>query len=439
MNPERIGDNMQTLFEKITAVTMDPKRPVIENAYVLIDGEKIAGIFETAPPDFGGRRVDGKNKVLMPGLTNIHTHMPMTVFRGYADDYTLSTWLNDYIFPAEDKLTSEAVRTGTDLALAEMIATGTSSVSDMYYFCEDIAQSAAAAGVKANISRSITVFDDKFNFNTYPAVEEMKELVARWHGHDNNRIKIDASIHGEYTSNPALWRALGEYAHENMLGMQVHVSETSDEHNRCKETYGATPACVLAENGAFDVPVTAAHCVWVEPDDIALFKEKGVSVAYNPVSNMKLASGYAPVYEMAEAGVNVGLGTDGVASNNSHDLFEEIKFAALVQKLRYLNPEAGTSLEALKMATVNGAIAQQRPECGMIKVGMDADLIMVDFDRPHLTPCYNVLSNLVYSARGSDVVMNMVRGRILYSDGIFHTIDIEKVKYEVRRSMDLFR
>ncbi len=429
---------MQTLFENITAVTMDPGQPVIRNAYVLISGQQIADVSDRAPEGFTGRRINGHGKVLMPGFTNAHTHMPMTMLRGYADDYDLHTWLHDYIFPAEDKMTAEDIKYGSDLAIAEMIASGTSSVTDMYSFCDEIASSIDSAGIKANISRGITSFSNDFNFETNVGVREMKELVDKWHGYDAGRIKIDVSIHAEYTSSPKVWTTLADYAKEKDLGMHVHVSETKEEHERCIETYGCTPTRVLNKYGVFDVPATAAHCVWVDPEDMVVMSNKGVTVAYNPVSNMKLASGIAPVINLLSSGVNVALGTDGVASNNSHDMFEEMKLASLAQKVKYLDPKAGNAFGALNMATVNGAISQRRSSSrGMVKAGMDADLIMLDFDRPHLVPNHNVLSNLVYSARGSDVVMNMVRGRILYSDGTFHTIDIEKVKYEVARRANI--
>jgi 5-methylthioadenosine/S-adenosylhomocysteine deaminase len=267
----------------------------------------------------------------------------------------------------------------------------------------------------------------------------MLDLIEKWHGFDRGRIVVDASIHAEYTSIPKVWTALAEYAVQNGLGMHVHLSETRSEHENCIAKYGMTPAAVFSKYGVFDVPTIAAHCVWVSEEDIAILAEKGVTAVNNPVSNMKLASGIAPVSEMIAADVNVALGTDSVASNNSHDMFEEIKAAALAQKVRKLDPVALTAEDALRMATVNGAKAQQRQgECGMIRPGMDADLIMLDFDRPHLTPCHNVISNLVYSARGSDVVMNMVRGKIIYKDGEFLTLDIEKIKHDVRKAADIF-
>jgi len=454
---------MSILFRNITLVPMDPECgrsaadpsdisclgrnrtdpsvscPVIENAFVLVEGEKIAYV-GTVPPEISADQIiDGRHRVLMPGLINAHTHVPMTALRGYADDYDLQTWLNQYIFPAEDKLNREIVSCFINLALAEMISSGTTSISDMYFFCDLIAASVVDAGMKANITRAIACMDEDFDLSSYHSSKEMIELVGKWHGYDNNRIVIEAGIHAEYTSNPKVWSPVAEYAASHRLGMQVHLSETRAEHENCIVKYGMTPAAVLSKYGVFDVPALAAHCVWVSKEDMALLAEKGVSAVNNPVSNMKLASGIAPVSEMLVAGVNVALGTDGVASNNSHDMFEEIKAAALAQKARKLDPLALTAGDALRMATVNGAKAQRRErECGMVRPGMDADLIMLDFDKPHLTPCHNVVSNLVYSARGSDVVMNMVRGKIIYKEGEFLTLDIEKVKYDVRKAAEIF-
>jgi 5-methylthioadenosine/S-adenosylhomocysteine deaminase len=308
----------------------------------------------------------------------------------------------------------------------------------MYYFSDTIAESIVKAGMKANLTRAVACPAD-FDFGSHNAVKEMIALKEKWHGYDRNRIIVEVGIHAEYTSYPRVWGDLADYAAANKLGMHVHLSETKSEHENCISKYGMTPAAVLAKYGVFDVPTIAAHCVWVSDDDIALLSEKGVSAVNNPVSNMKLASGIAPAAKMLAAGLNVALGTDSVASNNSHDMFEEIKMATLCQKVKTLDPVALTAGQALKMATVNGAKAQRRSgECGMIKAGMDADLIMLDFDRPHLTPCHHVISNLVYSARGSDVVMNMVRGKIIYRDGEHLTIDIEKVKHGVRKAVDIF-
>lgn len=422
---------MDTLFEHVTAVTMQDASPVLEDAFVLVSGRKIVYAGTKEPVSFEGTRIQGRHKVLLPGLVNAHTHIPMTVLRGYADGYDLQTWLNDYIFPAEARLDERAVAAGTQLGLAEMIAAGTTSFSDMYYFCDQIAEAAAQAGIQANICRAVISFDRGYRFDTDPAGIELRSLKERWHGFDDGRIRIEASIHGEYTSHEGVWRAVADYAREHGLGMHVHVSETKMEHEACILRNGLTPAQTLNRAGVWDVRAQAAHCVWVSEEDLALFSEKKVTVVHNPVSNQKLASGFAPVPAMLSKGVNVALGTDGVASNNCHDLFGEMKSSALIHKAASLDPTVMPAYEVLKMATVNGNAAQGRSG-GRIEAGMDANLILLDFDKPHLVPCHNVISNLVFAARGSDVVLTMVQGNILYEYGTFKTIDLEKVLHEVR-------
>ena len=422
---------MDMLFCDVTAVTMDQGK-VIEHAYVGIKDGKITYLGEQAPEEKAARRIDGRNKVLLPGLVNIHTHIPMTLLRGYADDYVLQDWLNDHIFPAEARLDPRAVSAGVYTGLAEMIASGTTSFSDTYFFCEAIAEAVDQAGIKANLARSVTNFGEPVELMQFPGTREEVELKEKWHNADNGRIRVDAAIHAEYTTSETLWKELGAYAREQGLLMQVHLSETRTEHEECVRKYGKTPARLFCDAGVFDARTIAAHCVWATDEDLDIFLEKGVSVAHNPVSNLKLASGVARVPDMLRRGINVGLGTDGVASNNSFDMFEEIKLAAILHKGVGLDPTVLSAPDALALATVNGAAAQGRQaECGRIASGLDADLILVDFDKPHLTPCHNPVSNLVYAARGSDVCMTLVRGRVLYENGEFTTIDWERVKREL--------
>ncbi len=423
---------MELLFCDVCAVTMSDEG-VINNAYVGVDDGKIVYIGQKEPEGvYVKRRISGKNKVLMPGLINTHTHIPMTLLRGYADDYALQDWLNNHIFPAEDRLDMRSVSAGVYTGLAEMIATGTTSFSDSYFFCEVIAEAVDKSGIKANIARSVTNFGNEVRLMEFTGTREEVELKEKWHMADGGRIRIDAAIHAEYTTSESLWREIGGYAKEQGLIMQVHLSETKTEHDGCIEKYKKTPAQLFCDAGVFDVKTVAAHCVWVSDEDVEIFREKGVTVAHNPVSNLKLASGVARVPYMMEHGVNVGLGTDGVASNNSFDMFEEIKLAAILHKGNSLDPTVVSACQALELATVNGAIAQGRQhECGKIRCGMDADMVLVDFDKPHLTPCHNPISNLVYAARGTDVCMTMVRGKILYENGEFTTIDWEKVKSEL--------
>lgn len=421
---------MDILIKNVTAVTMDDSAPVIRDAFIGISGGVITYIGARQPQEPAARFIDGNGKIAMPGLVNAHTHVSMAVLRGYADDYALKEWLESHVWPAEAKMDAECVRVGAQLAMAEMLRTGTVAITDMYSKTPVVAQAAFEAGIYANIGNGAMCFKpEKYNFATDRVTGEMNEMLESWHGKDSGRIRLDAAIHAEYTSFDGLWRDVTGFARKHGLNMHVHLSETLSEHSACIQKYGKTPARVLAEAGVFDVPATAAHCVAVDADDIALLAEKHVTVAHNPISNLKLASGIAPVGDMLAAGVNVALGTDSVCSNNSHDMFEEIKTASLLQKGASLDPTAVPAWEALKMATINGAASQGRQgQIGMLRQGMDATLILVDALGPHMIPVHNPVSALAYSARGSDVCLTMVRGRALYENGSFATIDTDDVR-----------
>ena len=424
---------MDTLFSHVTVVTMDERMSVWTDAFVGVTDGKISWLAKKAPEEKPAQIIDASGMVLMPGLINCHTHLPMSLLRGYADDLALQEWLNDYIFPREEHLDARSVKAATLLGIAECLRFGVTSFSDMYYFCEAEAEAIAESGIKANLSRGTSMFlGDDFDFEKFPACQELVALHEKWHNYDNGRLKIECSIHAEYTSTYQLWDALSEYAINNGLGMHVHLSETKKEHDECVEKYGLTPAQLLDCHHVFDTRAIAAHCVHLTEEDMALLAKRKVSAVHCPVSNLKLASGCADVMGMVRAGMNVCLGTDSVASNNNLDLFEEIKACSLMAKGKTGDPTAIPAEAALMMATVCGAKAQGREkECGMIKVGMDADVILLDFSQPHLIPCHNVLSHLVYAASGHDVVMTMVRGKILYAAGKYPTIDLGAVVSEL--------
>ena len=417
---------MDTLFSHVTVLTMDARMSLWTDAFVGVTDGKISWLAKKAPEEQPQKIIDGSGMVLLPGLVNAHTHLPMSILRGYADDVALASWLNDYIFPREDRLDARCVKAATLLGIAESLRFGVTSVSEMYYFSEAQAEAFAESGMKVNLSRGTSMFlGDDFDFERFPACQELVALHEKWHGYDHGRVQVEASIHAEYTSTYQLWDALAEYAVNNGLQLQVHLSETKKEHDACVEKYGLTPAQVLDCHHVFDVPVVAAHCVHVTQEDMQLLAKRHVSAAHCPVSNLKLASGCADVLGMVRAGMNVCLGTDSVASNNNLDLFEEIKAAALMAKGKTGDPKALPAEAALMMATVCGARAQGRSaECGVIELGMDADLILLDFNQPHLIPCHNVLSHLVYAASGHDVALTMVRGKILYADGKYPTLDV---------------
>ena len=410
------------LFKQINI--LDENLKLQEDCYVAVRNGKIVSISAQRPAGEWEREYDGRGKLLMSGFYNAHAHSPMTLMRGYGENLKLQDWLNKKIFPFEAKLDGNAVYWGTMLALAESFRFGIVSTSDMYYFCDDMARAFADSGAKGNIARSIANVTGE-DPRSLVSMQETKDFYRDYNGAENGRILVDMSLHAEYTSDPATARALADYARSIDTRMQVHVSETKLEHDQCVERYGLTPAQVLDCHHVFDVPTTAAHCVHLTQEDMKLLAKRRVSAVHCPVSNLKLASGCADVMGMVKAGMNVCLGTDSVASNNNLDLFEEIKACTLMAKAKTGDPTAIPAEAALMMATVCGAKAQGREkECGQIKLGMDADLILLDFTQPHLIPCHNVLSNLVYSASGHDVVMTMVRGQILYNAGKFPTLDL---------------
>lgn len=427
---------MDTLISHATVVTMDEQNHILPDAFVGITEGKISYLSRKAPGDAEGKPqtiIDGTGLVLMPGLINCHAHMPMTLLRGYADDCNLKEWLDDRIGPREDRLDSRCVKAATRLAIAESLQFGVTSFSEMYNFCGDICEVVAETGIKANISRGTLCFDgENFDFEKDFRCQESVELLNTWQNYDNGRIRVDAAVHGEYTSCYQMWDAVSEYAINNNLRMHVHLSETENEHESCKEKYGLTPAQILDCHHVFDNGGLAAHCVWLEEEDMDLLAKRKVSAVHCPISNGKLGSGAADVMTMIRHGMNVALGTDSVASNNNLDLFEEIKAAALEAKILHHDATALNAQAALMMATVCGARAQGREkECGMVKLGMDADLILLDFTRPHLIPCHDVLSQLAYACSGHDVCMTMVRGKILYANGQFTGIDMNAVVKEL--------
>lgn len=419
------------LFKEITI--LDENFNIKENMYVGVRGDRIVYVSNQMPEENFGEIRNGKGRLLMPGFVNSHAHAPMGLMRGYGENMALQDWLFKKIFPFEDKLTSEGVYYATLLSMAECMRFGIVSTSEMYYFMDEMAAAVTESGMKSNLSRSISHFDDSDFMSSYRA-KEMIDAYEKYNGAAEGRIIIDMSLHSEYTSTPESARQLAEYTKSIGARMQVHVSETKKEHEECKEKYNMTPVKYLNSLGIFDTPSTAAHCVWIEENDRDILKEKGVSVCVNPISNLKLASGICDIPKLLDKGINITIGTDSAASNNCLDFMEEIKMFALLPKLVTEDPTVITPKQALMAATVNGAMAQGRTDCGCIKEGNKADLIMLNTDVPWMHPKHDLLGNIVYAARGSDVVMTMVDGRVLYENGVYKTLDIEKVIYETEKA-----
>lgn len=422
---------MTVLFKNIRYLTPDLE---VAEGCVGVAGRDIVYIGREEPQlaEPAEQVIDGAGRLLLPGLYNTHTHLAMTLLRGYGENMALQDWLFTRIFPFEAKLTSEAIYWGTKLALAEALRFGVVSSTDMYMDVQAICQAADEAGCKLNAALMGPVGGDETGEQPFVGA---REAIRQWHGHDEGRILLDSYIHAEYTTGEERCLLMAGLAEEYNLNMHLHLSETRLEHQECKERHnGLTPAAYFAGLGVFDRPATVAHAVWVEPEDIELLAAKAVSVAHNPVSNLKLASGIAPVPAMLAAGINVTLGTDGVSSNNNLNLWEEMKLMALLHKAQAADPTLITPKQVLQAATVGGAKAQGRSKCGQIAVGSRADLIMLNVDQPHMQPCYDMLNNLVFSAQGSDVELTMVDGRILYHKGEYTTIDVEKAVFEVDKA-----
>lgn len=421
---------MNTLFTNIDYLNKDFE---VEHGNVLVKGAHISFIGTGDPRaleeyrDIELREISGNGVLLMPGLYNIHTHIPMTLLRGFAEGLPLADWLNTKVFPFEALITPEMALPASELALAEMLRFGVVSFSDMYDFTLERAEAVRASGIKANLSYGPVTFDPDQRYEGMPQKTEVENLVKTYHASCDGRLSIDIFLHSEYLSNPYLVEAVGQHAQELGVQTHIHVSETQSEHEEAKERRGGlTPTQYLDSLNFFAQPCTAAHCVWTEPDDWKIMAKKGVTVAHNPCSNAKLASGIAPLSEMLAAGVNVGLGTDSVASNNNHNLFKEMYAATLLAKAREFDAVTISPMQALELASKNGARSQRREQAGFIEKGAAADLVLLDCANPWMKPAHNLLNNLVYSAQGSDVLMTMVDGKVLYERGEWKTIDVER-------------
>ncbi len=425
---------MDTLIANVTAVTMNPKMEVLFGAYIGIEGGKIVSVSRQAPKEPPQTVIDGTGMVAMPGLVNCHTHLASSVLRSYTDDLGNAHALEE-LLKKEAKMDSRCARAAALLSIAECLRFGVTSVSDLYYYPDATAKAVAESGIKANLALSSYRFIDQneeFDFDTDEQCKELVRLTEKWNGFDEGRIKIDAGIYAEYTSNYKLWEGLVGYASEQGLGLQLHLAQTPGEVEGCLDRTGMNPGELLNCHGLFNVPVTAAGCGYLEPVGRKILGRKKVTAVALPLSAAKSGMDCAHILDCVQAGMNVALGTDGAVEAGNLDMFEVMRGAALAERSRRQDASAMPSSAALMMATVCGAQAQGRSkECGMLQAGMDADLILVDFTAPHLMPCHNVLNGLVFSAKGGDVAMTMVRGKILYQNGKFPTIDLSKVVEEL--------
>ncbi|MBE6547349.1 MAG: amidohydrolase [Ruminococcaceae bacterium] len=399
---------------------------------VLVNDKIIAYVGKDLPSGEADRIIEGQGNLLAPAFYNAHCHSAMTLFRGYGDDLALREWLDTKILPAEELLNDTRVYYGSVMAIAEMIKNGVVSFSDMYFFLDSTARAVGECGVKANISRSVVSFDPDLDVLTDSRIKEGLDAYNKWHNEFDGRLRVDMSVHAEYSNVEKCCRYVGELAKDLGTGIQLHLSETKSEHEKCIAERGMTPAEFFESTGVFDVPVTAAHCVWVSDSDIKILADKGVSVAHNPVSNLKLASGIMPYNKMRDAGINIALGTDGVASNNKLSVLREMQYAALIHKGNTYSACATRASDMIKCATENGARAQGREKCGRVEVGYNADLILVNMNSVNNIPVFSYDSALTYSACESDILITMCDGRILYEYGEYTSIDIEKITAEAK-------
>lgn len=379
--------------------------------------------------------IDGKGNLLIPAFYNSHCHSAMILFKGYGENLPLDRWLDEKILPAEERLNEKNVYIASLFAISEMLKNGVVSFSDMYIFEESTARAVGETGIKANLSRCLVSFDKNAGIAEDVRFNEAKRLVERYDGAYDGRIKVDMSLHAEYTNVEKYIRETAEFAKENSLSFQIHASETEKEHIKCIERHNMTPIEFFESCGVFDSHTTLAHCVWATDNDIKILKAKDVCVSHNPKSNLKLGSGIMPLRKMLDFGVCVSLGTDGAASNNTLDIMDELRFASILHKGVNRNAEETISEKMLELATVNGAISQGRKNCGKIKEGFCADLVLINIDSVNNIPSYDTYSTLCYSADSSDVIFTMSDGKILYKDREYTTIDIEKLKYEFKETV----
>lgn len=415
-------------------VSMDDDNTVHRNAAVAVDDGVIVALGSIAEINANYRAdqtLNGDQKIVMPGLINGHSHAAMTLFRGMADDLDLMDWLNNYIFPAEVEFVDpELVRIGTELACWEMVRGGTTTFVDMYYFPDVIAEVVDDCGMRAMVSATVIAQKSPDAEGASDSIDKGIAFANRWKG-KNSRITPILGPHSNYTLNAEQLRATGEAAQENALTMSIHISESPFELQYSKDTYGKTSIELLDSIGFLDGPVIGAHVVWPTESEIALLAERKVGVIHNPTSNMKIASGISPVTAMLDTGVRVGLGTDGAASNNDLDMWEEMRLAALLQKVSAMDPQVLSAATVLRMATRGGAEAIGLAEqVGSIEPGKRADIIQVSFDDVHFIPTYNVMSHLVYVADEQDVSSVIVDGKLLMHDREMLTIDTQRVRRE---------
>ena len=422
-------------------LTMNSGEQKFAHGFVSIKDDRIISLGPMASlssTDIPKKTIDAHGGIVMPGLVNAHTHAAMTCFRGMADDLPLMTWLNDHIFPAEARLDHDKVFFGALLACAEMILSGTTCFSDMYLFEDAVAMAAKNSGIRAVVGEVLYDFPSPNYGPIEKGFEYTEMLIEKWK--DDPLVTIAVEPHSPYLCSPELLKKASRIALDNRIPLIMHLSETKNEVEKIKERYGKTPVTHMANLGVLTPNLLACHCVVLTNEDMDLLHQYDVKVAHNPESNMKLASGVAPIPKLLKKGVCVSIGTDGCASNNNLDMFLEMDTAAKLHKVSTGDPTVMDAKTVLKMSTIDSAHALGLSDSiGSLEPGKKADLIVIDTQKPHLTPMYHPESHLVYAARGSDVNTVIINGKIVMEDGKLNFMDIEKVMDNVRNIADEIR
>jgi len=429
---------MKLLIKNVAIVPMTKEGLVVKHGYIVVENQFIKALGSGESPQAQYDRViDGKGHVALPGFVNAHTHAAMTLLRGYADDLPLMQWLEDKIWPMEAKMGREEIYYGSQLAMLEMIKSGTTCFADMYFQMDAEAEAVKESGMRAVLSRGMIGVGPE----NEQAIEESRELVKKWHGAEKGRIQFMLGPHAPYTCPPDYLKRVSDLASELNVGIHIHLAETTGECEDIQKQYGKSPVALLEELGIFKHQVLAAHCVHLSEEDIQILSKYQVGVAHNPESNMKLASGIAPVQALLQAGVPVALGTDGASSNNDLDMLQEMRTAALLQKVHLMDPTALPAYQALEMATVNGAKALGLGhKIGKLEIGYCADIILINLQVPNMVPAYDLIANLVYSAHAADVDTVIIDGKVIMEERKILTVNEQEVLEKVQKMVvDLTR
>jgi 5-methylthioadenosine/S-adenosylhomocysteine deaminase len=423
---------MGTIWIKNADVlTLNEQGDVLRRTHIVIADGRIELVGDTPPTSWADETIEASDHVVLPGFFNAHTHAAMTFERGWADDLTFDRWLNERIWVAESALTKEDVRWGAYLAAAEMIRSGTVGFADHYFHMDEVAQVVEESGLRATLAWCVFGMGDGTEIGG--GLEETARFVQRWQGAANGRIRTVLGPHSPYACPPAFLETVAAKAADLGVGIHIHLAEFRDQLESSLAKHGVTPVKFLEQRGILDRPTIAAHCIYITPEDMDIMRDKGVNVVQCPNCHMKLGMGVTPVPELLSRGVNVALGTDGPASNNDLDMLQEAQLATLMQKNHHLDPTVMPAELTLRLATQNGARALGFADSGVIAPGRAADLVIFDFRKAHLRPRHNVLSNIVYSAKSSDISHVIVDGRVLLRDGELTTLDEERILYEGER------